>query len=179
MASTPFLSHFGFVLAFWRILDGQNRDEIERAARPCQSRGPRWRLDPLLGPFWVILSHFGPFGAFFDPFWPFGCGAKAPSGSEPPRSWCKMGWGVKIGGSRGPKWRLDPLFGAIFGHFEPFLALLGPFWPFLVIWVRGKGSKWVRTPYSWGKMGRGVKIAGSRGPKCRLDPLFGGNFWSF
>ena len=38
-----------------------------------------------------------------------------------------MGRGVKIGGSRGPKWRLDPLFGAIFGHFEAFWALLGPF----------------------------------------------------
>ena len=35
--------------------------------------------------------------------------------------------------------------------------------------VWGNGSKWVRTPYSWGKMGRGVKIGGSRGPKWRLE----------
>ena len=77
-----------------------------------------------MGPFLVILSHFGPFGAFFDPFWPFGCGAKAPSGSGPPYSWGKMGWGVKIGESRWPKWRPEPVLGPLFGHFEPFL---GPF----------------------------------------------------
>ena len=71
-----------------------------------------------------------------------------------------------------------PLLGAIFGHFEPFLALLGPFWPFLVIWVRGKGSKWVRTP-CWGKMGLGVNFAGSRGPKRRLDLLWGAIFAHF
>ena len=47
-----------------------------------------------------------------------------------------MGRGVKIGGSRGPKWRLDPLW-AIFGHFEPrgaLLAFFDPFWPFGAIW---------------------------------------------
>ena len=45
----------------------------------------------------------------------------------------------------------------------------------MAIWVGGKGSKWVRTPYSWGKIGRGVKIDGPRGSKWRLDPLL----WPF
>ena len=77
-----------------------------------------------------------------------------------------MGWGVKIGGSRGPKCRLELLLG-------PFLVILshfGPFWAFFGHLGGGKGSKWVRTPYGWGKMERGVKIGGSRGPKWRLDP---------
>ena len=39
----------------------------------------------------------------------------------------KWGGGVKIGGSRGPKWRLDPCWGPFFGHFEPFWALVGLF----------------------------------------------------
>ena len=29
-------------------------------------------------------------------------------------------------GPRGPQWHLDPLFGAICGHFESFLTLWGP-----------------------------------------------------
>ena len=33
----------------------------------------------------VILRHFGPSLTLFDPFWPFRWGAKAPSGSGPPK----------------------------------------------------------------------------------------------
>ena len=80
------------------------------------------------------------------------------------------------------------LFGAIFGHFEPFWALLTPFLTPFGHLGGGQCSKWVRTPYSWGKMAWGVKIGGSRGPKCRLDPPLGpflvilshlGPFWAF
>ena len=37
----------------------------------------------------------------------------------------------------------------------------------------GQGHLVGPDPYNWGKMERGVKIGGSRGPKCRLDPLLG------
>ena len=88
-----------------------------------RSRGPMWRLDPLLGPILVILSHFGPFGAFFDPFWPFGWGAKAPG---PPKVGVKWGGESKKVGPEGPKWRLDTLLGSflvILSHLGPFLGL--------------------------------------------------------
>ena len=74
----------------------------------------------------VILSHFGPFWAFFDPFWPFGSGAKAPSGSIPPKVGVKWSGESKLVGPR-DQVASGPLLGAIFGHFEPFLALLGIF----------------------------------------------------
>ena len=83
------------------------------------SRGLKLRLDPLLGPFLVILSHFGPFLTLFGHL---GEGAKAPSGSGPPKVGVKWGGESKLVGSEGP----SP-FGAIFGHFEPFWALLGLF----------------------------------------------------
>ena len=89
------------------------------------SRGPKCRLDPLLGPFLVILSHLGPFWAFFDPFWPFGRGAKAPSGSGHPKVGVKMVREIKIGVSLRPKWRLDPILGPFFGPFGPFLTPFG------------------------------------------------------
>ena len=90
-------------------------------------------------PFEAILGHFGSFWALLGLFWPFlaiRVGATAPSGSGPP-IWGKMG--------RGQNWWVPraqvpsrPTFGAIFGHFEPFWALLGLFWPFLAIWVEGR-----------------------------------------
>ena len=78
-------------------------------------------------------------------------------------------------GPEGPSGVQTLFFGAIFGHFEPLLALLGLLWPFLAIWVGGNGSKWVRTPYSWGKMGWGVKIGGPSG----VQTLFWGHIWPF
>ena len=56
-----------------------------------------------------------------------------------------------------------PTFGAVFGHFEPFWALLGLFWPFLA-------------------SGPGPHIVGVN---WRLDPLLGpflvilSHFWPF
>ena len=81
--------------------------------------------------FWAIFGPFGPvcdfwpFWALFDPFWPFGCGAKAPSGSGTPTVGVKWGGESKLVGPEG-----RPYLGAIFGHCEPVLALLGLFWLF-------------------------------------------------
>ena len=72
--------------------------------------------DPLLGPFLVILSHFVPFWAFFDPFWPFGWGAKAPSGSGPPKVGGKWGGESKLVGPEGPSAVQTPFW----GHFWSF-----------------------------------------------------------
>ena len=80
----------------------------------------------------------------------------APSGLGTPIVGVKWGGEPKLVGPEGP----SGVQTLLLGHF-------------LVIWVRGKGSKWVRTPYSWGKMEWGAKIGGSRGPKWRLDPLWG------
>ena len=52
----------------------------------------------------------GPFGPFLTPFDHLGVGQRLQVGPDP-LSWCKMGRGVKIGGSRGPSWRLDALLG--------------------------------------------------------------------
>ena len=87
------------------------------------SQGPKGRQDPFLGPFLVILSHFGPFGPFLTLFGHLG-GGNGSKWVRNPYSWGKMGWGVKIGQSRGLKW---PLLGPFFGHFEPYWALLGRF----------------------------------------------------
>ena len=68
------------------------------------------------------------------------------------------------------------------GHFGSFWVILGPFGPFLTLLGHlggGNGSKWVRTPYSWGKMGWGVRIDGPLGRKCRLELLFGAIFGHF
>ena len=78
---------------------------------------------PYFGAIFAILSHFGP---FFDPFWPFGWGVMAPSGSGTPIIGVKWGGESKLVGPDGPA-ASRPYFGAIFGHFEPFLALLGLF----------------------------------------------------
>ena len=58
------LSHFG---PFWAIVGVKWGGESFGG-----SRGPKSRLELLLGPFLVILSHFGALWTFFDPFWPFG-----------------------------------------------------------------------------------------------------------
>ena len=53
---------------------------------------------------------------------------------------------------------------------------MGPFGPFLTLFGHLGGGQRLQVgpdPQSWDKMGRGVKIGGSRGPKCRLDPLLG------
>ena len=109
----------------------------------------------------------------------------APSGSGTPPSWGNMGWGVKIGWSRAQV-ASGPYFGAIFGHFEPFLALLGPF--LTLFGQLGVGKRLQVGPdplFSWGKMGWGVKIGGSRGPKWRPDPILVpflailSHFWPF
>ena len=94
--------------------------------------GPEGRRDPILGPFSAILSHVWPFWAFFDLFGHLGVGQRIQVGPGP-YSWGKMGRGVKIGGFRGPKWRLDPILGpflAILSHFWPFWACFDSFWPF-------------------------------------------------
>ena len=76
-----------------------------------------------------------------------------------------MGRGVKIGGSRGPKYGLDPLL----GPFLVILVILGPFGPFLPLFGHlggGNGYKWVRTPYSWVKWGGESKLVGPEGPSA-------------
>ena len=68
-------------------------------ARVGGGLGPHWQ------PFEAIfghLSHFGPFWAFFDPFWSFGWGAKAPSGSGPPKVGVKWGGESKLAGLEDP-----------------------------------------------------------------------------
>ena len=127
----------------------------------------------------------GPFGPFFDPFWPFGWGAMAPRGSGTPIVMVKWGGSQNWWAPRAQVASI-PYFGAIFGHFEPFFGPFGPFFdPFWPFWVGGNGSKWVQNPYSWGKMGWGVKIGGSRGPTWRPDPILGpflailSHFWPF
>ena len=80
------------------------------------SRGSKWRLDPILGPFLAILAIFGP-------FWLFGWGATAPSGSGPTLVGVKWGGESKLVGPEGP----SGVQTLIFGHFEPFWALLGLF----------------------------------------------------
>ena len=114
----------------------------------------------------AILSHILPFlGLFFNPFWPFRWGGNGSKWVRTPYSWGKMGRGVKIGGFRGPKWRLDPILGsflAIFGHF--WLALLGPFLALFGHLDGDNDSEWVRTPCRWGKMGRESKMVGPEGP---------------
>ena len=109
-------------------VSGQNKHCQNTTERKSTSRGPKCRLDPLLGPFLVILSHFGPLWAFFDPFWPFGWGATAPSGSGPPIVGVKWGGESELAGSWGP-------FLVILSHFGSFWALFDPFWPF------GRGAK--------------------------------------
>ena len=74
-------------------------------------------------PLGAIFGHFEPFWTLFGHL---GGGQRPQVGPDPG----KIGWGVKIGGSRGPKWRLDPLWGqflVILNHFGPFFD---PFWPF-------------------------------------------------
>ena len=84
------------------------------------SRGPKCRLDPLLGPFLIILSHFGPFWAFFDPFWPFGWGgAKAPSGSVPPKVGVKWGGESKLTSLNPPAGTRGPSCGALWAPNGP------------------------------------------------------------
>ena len=113
------------------------------------SRWPKWRLDPILGPF---LAIFGPFGPFLTLFWSFGWGAKAPSGSGPPKV--------------GVKWC----------HFEPFW---GPFRYFLTLfWSFGWGAKapsGSEPPKVCVKWGGESKLAGLEGPSG-VRPLWGGAF---
>ena len=61
-----------------------------------------------------------------------------------------------------------PHFGAIFGHFEPFWALLGLFLTLFGHLGGGKGSKCVRTPKSWGKMVRGEWVPRAQVASRRL-----------
>ena len=85
----------------------------------------------------------------------------------------KMGRGIKIGGSRGPKWRLDPILG-------PFLAIFGPFGPFLTLFGHLGAEQRLQVgpdPLKLGKMGRGVKIGGST--QMASIPPFGAIFGSF
>ena len=101
----------------------------------------------------------------------------APSGSGPPIVGVKWGGEPKLVGPEGPG-PSRPTFGAIFGHFEPFGALFGPL--LTLFGPLGEGQRLQVGPDPlWGKMERGVKIGGSRGPKCRqIDPLLG-PFWLF
>ena len=84
--------------------------------------GVRSHLEPLPPPKWPKGSKRAQKG----PKW-LKMTKNGPKRGSRRYSWGKMGRGVKIGGSRGPQCRLDPLFGAIFGHFVPFWAILGPF----------------------------------------------------
>ena len=126
--------------------------------------GPSGRLY-----FGAIFGHFEAFLDLLDPG---------------PYSWGKMERGVKIGGSRRPKCRLDPLLGpfwVILSHLGPFWAFFDPFWSF------GRGQRLQVGPDPL-RLGREVKISRSRGPKCCLDPVLGpflvilshfGPFWAF
>ena len=84
----------------------------------------------------------------------------AQSGTGPPIVGVKWGGESKLVGPEGPSGVWNPFGGyflVILSHFGLFRAF---FDPFLAIWVRGKGPKWVHTPYSWGKMGGESKLVG-------------------
>ena len=90
------------------------------------SRGPKWRPDPILGPYLAILSHFWPVWAFFTLFGHLGVGQRLQVDPDP-YSWRKMGVGSQNWWVLNAQVASRPYYGAIFGHFEPILALLGLF----------------------------------------------------
>ena len=118
----PFWALRGFFYPFWSFGWGATVPSGSGPPKVGGSRGPKWRLDPILGPFLAIFGPFGPFLTLFG-IWVRGNGSKCV---RIPLVGVKWGGESKLVGPEGPS-GVQTLFWGHFGHFEPFLALLGLF----------------------------------------------------